>query len=592
MAAAEAAGGAGGHGGDLRARAGRVPRGGAGPRGSRAGGSRGVPCWPRSSELPRSLPHDLANALCAAAAALAAGATVDGCRRALGDFRGLPHRVELVGEASGVTFYDDSKATTPGAVLAALDGFASAVLIAGGRNKGLDLSVLRPAAGHLRGVVAIGEAAGRGGRRPSPGPARWWRRPRWPRRWRRRRTWPGPVTPWSCRPACASFDWYTLLRGPGRRLRPLRPGPATAGRPTVSPAPGASAGPGRAGRPGGRRLLQVLDGGAPARRRPAGAPPRSRDRLHPDGPARPRRRLCGTGLVMVLSASAYTSLVDDGSVWTIFLRQVLWMALGGIALYVTARMRYDRWRRVRVLLLVGTCCCSWRCSCPGIGVSAGGSARWIGFGQLRIQPSELMKLALAVFAADLLARRADRVHEPGAVVVPLLVVLGLAGVLVLKQPDMGTALVLACIALSMLYAGGVPLRPVLKVLVGVAVLGVALGLAEPYRRARLLSFVNPFAHAQGSGYQVVQSLVGLGSGRLFGLGLAGGREKWGLLPNAHTDFIFSVIGEQVGLVGALRRPRRSSPPWPGTGCGRPAGRPTASGPCWPWPPPAGSPARP
>jgi cell division protein FtsW len=85
----------------------------------------------------------------------------------------------------------------------------------------------------------------------------------------------------------------------------------------------------------------------------------------------------------------------------------------------------------------------------------------------------------------------------------------------------------------------------------VAVIGLIVGVAEPYRRARLLSFINPFAHAQGSGYQVVQSLVGLGSGRLFGLGLAGGREKWGLLPNAHTDFIFSVIGEQAGLIGTL-----------------------------------------
>jgi UDP-N-acetylmuramoylalanine--D-glutamate ligase len=111
-------------------------------------------------ELPRTLPHDLANGLCATAAALAAGATPGGCGAALRGFRGLPHRVELVGEAKGVRFYDDSKATTPGAVLAALDGFGSAVLIAGGRNKGLDLSVLRPAAGHLRGVVAIGEAAG------------------------------------------------------------------------------------------------------------------------------------------------------------------------------------------------------------------------------------------------------------------------------------------------------------------------------------------------------------------------------------------------------------------------------------------------
>ena len=261
--------------------------------------------------------------------------------------------------------------------------------------------------------------------------------------------------------------------------------------------------------------------------------------------------LCALGLVMVLSASAYTSLVEDGSVWTIFVRQVLWMGLGAITLYATARLRYDRWRRVRVVLLVGTLLMLLAVLVPGVGINAGGSARWIGLGQLRLQPSELMKLALAVFGADLLARRADQVERPGAVVVPLLVVLSVGAVLVLKQPDMGTALVLCCIALSLLYAGGVPLRPVLKVCAAVAVLGVALGLAEPYRRARLLSFVDPFAHAQGSGYQVVQSLVGLGSGRLFGLGLAAGREKWGLLPNAHTDFIFSVIGEQLGLAGAL-----------------------------------------
>jgi UDP-N-acetylmuramoylalanine--D-glutamate ligase len=110
------------------------------------------------AELPRTLPHDLSDALCAAAAALAVGGDVEGCRRALGAFRGLPHRVELVGEARGVRFYDDSKATTPGAVLAALGGFDSAVLIAGGRNKGLDLSVLGAAAPRLRAVVAIGEA--------------------------------------------------------------------------------------------------------------------------------------------------------------------------------------------------------------------------------------------------------------------------------------------------------------------------------------------------------------------------------------------------------------------------------------------------
>ncbi len=254
---------------------------------------------------------------------------------------------------------------------------------------------------------------------------------------------------------------------------------------------------------------------------------------------------------MVLSASAYTSLEFYGSVWTIFERQVLWMGLGVIALVVTARVHYERWRRLRIVLLIGTLLLLMAVLVPGVGVSAGGSSRWIGFGQLRLQPSELMKLAIAIFASDLLARRAARVREARAVVVPLLLVLGVSAILVLKQPDMGTALVLACIVFSLLYAGGVPLKPVLKALGGVAAIGLIVGLAEPYRRARLLSFLNPFAHAKGSGYQVVQSLVGLGSGHLYGLGLGGGREKWGLLPNAHTDFIFSVIGEEGGVIGTL-----------------------------------------
>jgi cell division protein FtsW len=261
--------------------------------------------------------------------------------------------------------------------------------------------------------------------------------------------------------------------------------------------------------------------------------------------------LCALGLVMVLCASAYTSLADYGSVWYIFERQALWMALGIIAFYGASRLGYDRWRRLRVPLLVGGIGLLVAVLVPGIGVSAGGSSRWLGVGFLRIQPSETMKLALAVFAADLLTRRADRMDQTRRVVGPLLLVLSLAAVLVLAQPDMGTAVVLACITFGLLFAGGVPLRPVLKALAATAGLAVIVGLADPYRRSRLLSFVNPFAHAQGSGYQVVQSLVGLGSGRLFGLGVGAGHAQWGLLPNAHTDFIFSVIGQDGGLVGAL-----------------------------------------
>ncbi|HVC70776.1 MAG TPA: UDP-N-acetylmuramoyl-L-alanine--D-glutamate ligase [Acidimicrobiales bacterium] len=158
-------------------------------------------------ELPRARPHDLVDDLCAAAAALAAGATVDGCRQALAAFRGLPHRVELVGEARGVRFYDDSKATTPGAVLAALGGFDSAVLIAGGRNKGLDLSVLAAAADRLRAVVAIGEAtaevaASFAGRVPVV------EAPTMAEAVNQAATLARPGDAVLLSPACASFDWY------------------------------------------------------------------------------------------------------------------------------------------------------------------------------------------------------------------------------------------------------------------------------------------------------------------------------------------------------------------------------------------------
>ena len=137
------------------------------------------------------------------------------------------------------------------------------------------------------------------------------------------------------------------------------------------------------------------------------------------------------------------------------------------------------------------------------------------------------------------------------VIVPVLAVLGISGVLILKQPDMGTALVLSCIAFGILFMGGVPLGPILRIMGVFVGLAIVVGLADPYRRDRILSFLNPGANKSGTGYQVWQSLIGLGSGHVFGLGFGGGRQKWGLLPNAHTDFIFSVVGEELGLVGAV-----------------------------------------
>ncbi len=261
--------------------------------------------------------------------------------------------------------------------------------------------------------------------------------------------------------------------------------------------------------------------------------------------------LCLIGLVMVGSASPIISMSLYGSSWGILIRQVMWMGLGAIAFYVLARVDYRKWRKVRVPLLIGTMGLLVVVLVPGIGVTAGGSSRWVGFGQFRLQPSEVMKLALAVFAADLLTRRVGQVRQAKRVVLPILGVLGISSLLILKQPDMGTALVLACIAFGVMFMGGVPMRPILKVLGAFAVVAIIVGLADPYRRDRILSFINPGAHQSGTGYQVWQSLIGLGSGHLTGLGLGGGRQKWGLLPNAHTDFIFSVLGEELGLVGAV-----------------------------------------
>ncbi len=261
--------------------------------------------------------------------------------------------------------------------------------------------------------------------------------------------------------------------------------------------------------------------------------------------------LCVFGLVMVGSASPIISLQDYGSTWAILLRQSLWMTVGLVALVICTRVDYRKWRVLRGVLVVVALGLLVAVLVPGVGVTAGGSSRWIGAGALDIQPSELMKLALVVFCADLLTRRADRLSEPRRVLVPVLLVLGVAAALILKQPDMGTALVLGAIAFVILFMGGVPIKPIAWVIVAFAGTATVLGLADPYRRDRILSFLNPSAHRSGSGYQVWQSLVGLGSGHLFGLGLGGGRQKWGILPNAHTDFIFSVVGEELGLVGAV-----------------------------------------
>jgi cell division protein FtsW len=255
------------------------------------------------------------------------------------------------------------------------------------------------------------------------------------------------------------------------------------------------------------------------------------------------------GLVMVLSSSSVEALANYGSSWLFFKRQLGWTILGLGGLMVTARIDYGVLRRLMTPLLVAASVLLLLVLVPGVGVAVNGSTRWLGAGSLRFQPSELAKFALLVYCADLLTRRAASVGDWRSVLRPVAVMFCFLGGLVMLQPDMGTTVVLAMLTGTVLFVGGLRLRHLAVAGLASIVGGTLLAVVEPYRRARLLSFVDPFAHAQAGGYQVAQSLIALGSGGWTGVGLGASRAKWLFLPNAHTDFIFAIIGEELGLVG-------------------------------------------
>jgi cell division protein FtsW len=257
------------------------------------------------------------------------------------------------------------------------------------------------------------------------------------------------------------------------------------------------------------------------------------------------------GVVMVLSASSVASLTDYGSPWYFFLRELLWSVIGVVAFVFAIRFDYHRLRHLVRPLLIVSGLLLVAVLLPGVGVYVAGSRRWIGTGMFRFQPTELAKLALLVYAADLASRRASEIGDWRRVVKPVVVVLAAFGFLVMREPDLGSALVLVLIVASILVAAGT--RP--RHLATLGMLGISavtvLAIAEPYRRARLLTFLHPFADTTNAGYQISQSLIAIGSGGLTGVGLGAGRAKWNFLPNAHTDFIFAIIGEELGLVGCL-----------------------------------------
>jgi cell division protein FtsW len=256
--------------------------------------------------------------------------------------------------------------------------------------------------------------------------------------------------------------------------------------------------------------------------------------------------LCLVGLLMVLSASSVTSLRSFGDPWYYFERQGMFLVLGVVAFFLAQGVSLQSWQRLARPLLVVTTLALMAVIVHGR--SAGGASRWLGAGSLEFQPSELAKLAVVLFAADVLARRegkADWRYRAG----PVLVVLAVFGALIMKQPDFGTAVVVCAIGLAVLFAAGLPLRWIGATGALVAVAGLALAVSAPYRLARLTSYLNPAAHATTTGYQSMQGLIALATGHLTGSGIGQSLASWGYLPNQYTDFIFAVIGQETGLAG-------------------------------------------
>src|SRR3954451_22779877 len=259
--------------------------------------------------------------------------------------------------------------------------------------------------------------------------------------------------------------------------------------------------------------------------------------------------LLAAGAVMVYSASsARTLLQGQGDGTTYLVRYVLYGAIGLGAMHQLSRRGLDAVARVTGPLLAIAFAGLIAVKLPGIGVEINGARRWIGAGPLQSEPSELAKLALILYAVKFLAERPVRVRHP-RLLMPLLGVAWLVCLLVASQPDLGPALVVAFTLGCLLIAAGMPIRYLLGAIAAAAVLIMLFALLEPYRRARLTTFLDPWAHASTSGFQAVQGQIALGSGGFTGVGLGQSVQKIFYLPEAHTDFILAVVGEELGVFG-------------------------------------------
>ena len=257
------------------------------------------------------------------------------------------------------------------------------------------------------------------------------------------------------------------------------------------------------------------------------------------------------GLVMVFSASAITSLHRGNSPWRIFNRQLLWAVLGGAALITTARVPYHRWRRFVPYILAFACALMLLPFVPGLGVSVNEAKAWVFIGPIGFQPSEFLKLAVLLYCADLLARREKEMSNLRRTMWPVMAVAGVGAVLCMAQGDLGSAIVLSAIVFAVAFIAGTPMVPMVLMTAGGALATLGFVFTSQRRYNRFTAFLDITGNKDYLSYQVYQAMIGMATGGVSGTGVGSGPSKWGYLPLAHSDFIFAVIGEELGLVGVV-----------------------------------------
>ncbi|HEX7739849.1 MAG TPA: putative lipid II flippase FtsW [Marmoricola sp.] len=260
--------------------------------------------------------------------------------------------------------------------------------------------------------------------------------------------------------------------------------------------------------------------------------------------------LIGIGLLMLLSSSSVYSYTQYHNSYYIFLKQLIWVLLALPLATLATRMPARLLRMLSWPAVVGSIGLI-ALTQTGLGHSVNGNRNWLEFGPLSLQPSEIAKLAVIIWAADVYARKERLLGSWSHAIFPVVPGVCVIAGLVILEHDLGTALVLFAILLGLLWVVGLPAR---LFVISFSVVGVAafyLAATNPVRRARLLNFANPFNDFHGAGWQAAHGLLGMASGGLFGKGLGASQQKWGNLPEAHTDFIFAVLGEELGLIGTL-----------------------------------------